>query len=46
MVHVLFGMFGREVNYLPNANQYISFVVFFMLACGIVFELPAFCWCW
>jgi sec-independent protein translocase protein TatC len=41
MVRVLFSMFGREITYLPNANQYISFVVFFMLACGIVFELPA-----
>ncbi len=41
MVRVMFGMFGKELNYLPNANQYISFVVFFMLACGLVFELPA-----
>src|SRR5450759_650755 len=41
MVRVLVSMFGHEINYLPNANQYISFVVFFMLACGIVFELPA-----
>jgi sec-independent protein translocase protein TatC len=41
MVRVMFSMFGKELNYLPNANQYISFVVFFMLACGLVFELPA-----
>jgi sec-independent protein translocase protein TatC len=41
MVRVMFSMFGKELNYLPNADQYISFVVFFMLACGLVFELPA-----
>lgn len=40
MVRVMIQMFGHEVNYLPNANQYISFVVFFMLACALVFELP------
>lgn len=40
MVRVLVSMFGPEINYLPNANQYISFVVFFMLACGLAFELP------
>ena len=40
MVRVMFSMFGREINYLPNAGQYISFVVFFMLACALVFELP------
>lgn len=40
MIRVMFTMFGREINYLPNANQYISFVVFFMLACSLVFELP------
>jgi sec-independent protein translocase protein TatC len=41
MTRALFSMFGSQINYLPNANQYISFVTFFMLACGIVFELPA-----
>jgi sec-independent protein translocase protein TatC len=41
MLRVMFGMFGTQLNYLPNANQYISFVVFFMLACGLVFEMPA-----
>jgi sec-independent protein translocase protein TatC len=40
MLRVMIGMYGTEVNYLPNANQYISFVVFFMLACGVVFEMP------
>ena len=41
MLRVMFGMYGTQINYLPNASQYISFVTFFMLACGIVFELPA-----
>jgi sec-independent protein translocase protein TatC len=41
MLRVMFTMFGTQINYLPNASQYISFVVFFMLACGLVFELPA-----
>ncbi len=40
MVRIMIGMFGREINYLPNASAYITFVTFFMLACGIVFELP------
>jgi sec-independent protein translocase protein TatC len=40
MVRIMIGMFGHEINYLPNASAYISFVTFFMLACGIVFELP------
>ena len=41
MLRVMFTMFGTQINYLPNATQYISFVTFFMLACGLVFELPA-----
>ncbi len=40
MVSVLFTMFGSELEYLPSADQYISFVVYFLLATGIAFELP------
>jgi sec-independent protein translocase protein TatC len=40
MLHFMFTMYGTEINYLPNASQYISFVVFFTLVCGLVFELP------
>jgi sec-independent protein translocase protein TatC len=40
MLQVLFGMFGPELEFFPTANQYISFVVFFMLATGLSFELP------
>jgi sec-independent protein translocase protein TatC len=41
MLRVMFNMFGTQIIYLPNATQYISFVVFFTLACGLVFEMPA-----
>jgi sec-independent protein translocase protein TatC len=40
MMGVLFSMFGSELNYLPSADQYISFVIYFLLATGIAFELP------
>jgi sec-independent protein translocase protein TatC len=40
MMGVLFSMFGSELNYLPSADQYISFVVYFLIATGIAFELP------
>jgi len=40
MVRVLVQFFPREVTYLPSADDYISFVVFFLLACGIAFQLP------
>jgi len=41
MLRVMLTMYGNQINYLPNASQYLSFVVFFMLACALVFELPA-----
>jgi len=40
MMNVLFTMFGSELNYLPSADQYISFVIYFLVATGIAFELP------
>jgi sec-independent protein translocase protein TatC len=40
MVRVLVQFFPKEVTYLPSADDYISFVVFFLLACGIAFQLP------
>lgn len=40
MMGMLFAMFGSELNYLPSADQYISFVVYFLIATGIAFELP------
>ena len=40
MIRVLIELFPVEVQYLPAADDYISFVTFFMLACGIAFQLP------
>lgn len=40
MLQVLFAMFGSQLDYLPSAEQYISFVVYFLVATGIAFEVP------
>jgi len=40
MLTVMFAMFGQDLQYLPSADQYISFVVYFLVAIGIAFELP------
>ena len=40
MIRVLIDLFPSEVQFLPAADDYISFVIFFMLACGIAFQLP------
>ena len=40
MIRVLLQLFPPEVGLLPSADAYISFVVFFLLACGAVFQLP------
>lgn len=40
MLGFLTGMFGSELNYLPSADQYISFVVYFLISTGIAFEMP------
>ncbi len=40
MMGFLFVMFGSEINYLPGADQYISFVVYFLISTGLAFELP------
>jgi len=42
MIHVLIDFFPRQVDFLPSADDYISFVIFFMLACGLAFQLPTF----
>lgn len=42
MIHVLIAFFPSQVNYLPNADDYISFVLFMLLACGLAFQLPTF----
>src|SRR5271157_2106548 len=40
MIRVLIQLFPSEVQFLPAPDDYISFVIFFMLACGIAFQLP------
>ena len=40
MIHVMITLFPPEVDFLPAADAYISFVTFFLLACGIAFQLP------
>lgn len=42
MIRVLIQFFPSQVDLLPTADDYISFVVFFLLACGLAFELPTF----
>jgi sec-independent protein translocase protein TatC len=40
MIKVMIGLFPPEVNFLPAADDYISFVTFFLVACGTAFQLP------
>jgi sec-independent protein translocase protein TatC len=40
MLTVMFAMFGQDLQYLPSADQYISFIVYFLVAIGISFETP------
>ncbi len=40
MIRVLIQLFPVEVQFLPSADDYISFVVFFLVACGLAFQLP------
>jgi sec-independent protein translocase protein TatC len=40
MIRVLVQLFPSEVQFLPSADDYISFVTFFMLACGLAFQVP------
>jgi sec-independent protein translocase protein TatC len=40
MIRVLIQFFPAQVQYLPSADDYISFVGFFLLACGLAFQLP------
>ena len=42
MIRVLIQIFPQQVEFFPAADAYISFVVFFLLACGLAFQLPTF----
>jgi sec-independent protein translocase protein TatC len=40
MVRVLLQLFPSQVSLIPSADGYISFVIFFLLASGLAFQLP------
>jgi len=40
MIRVMVSFFPPEVAFLPVADDYLSFVIFFLLACGVAFQLP------
>ena len=40
MMGMLIATSGPELNYLASADEYISFVVYFLIAVGIAFEMP------
>jgi sec-independent protein translocase protein TatC len=40
MIRVMIQLFPKEVEFFPAAGDYISFVIFFLLACGLAFQLP------
>jgi sec-independent protein translocase protein TatC len=40
MIHALLQFFPKEVDLLPSADDYISLVLFFLLAAGAAFQLP------
>jgi sec-independent protein translocase protein TatC len=40
MIHVMITLFPPQVTFLPAADEYISFVTFFLVACGVAFQLP------
>lgn len=40
MIRVLIHLFPHQVDFLPSADDYISFVAFFLLASGLAFQLP------
>ncbi len=40
MIKVLVQLFPPRIEYMPSADDYISFVTFFLLSCGISFQLP------
>jgi sec-independent protein translocase protein TatC len=40
MIRVLTQLFPQNVTFLPAADDYISFVLFFIVSCGLAFQLP------
>ena len=40
MIRVMREFFPPDIEFLPAADSYIQFILFFLLACGIAFQLP------
>jgi sec-independent protein translocase protein TatC len=40
MIRVMISLYPPEVDFLPSADDYISFVIFFLAAAGVAFQLP------
>lgn len=40
IIKVFVGFFPTQVDFLPSAQEFISFVLFFLLTCGLLFQLP------
>jgi sec-independent protein translocase protein TatC len=40
MIKVLIELFPAQIEFMPQADAYLSFVVFFLLSCGLAFQLP------
>jgi sec-independent protein translocase protein TatC len=40
MIRVLIQFFPKGVDLLPSADDYISFVIFFIVSCSLAFQLP------
>jgi sec-independent protein translocase protein TatC len=40
IIQVLILVFPSRVDFLPAADDYISFVIFFLVSCGLAFQLP------
>ena len=40
MIRVFIKMFPPRIEYLPSAQDYLSFTIFFLLSCGLAFQLP------
>lgn len=40
MIRIMLEFFPPDIEFFPAADAYISFIVFFLLACGVAFQLP------
>jgi sec-independent protein translocase protein TatC len=40
MIRIMREFFTADIEFLPAADSYIQFILFFLLSCGIAFQLP------